>query len=846
MRETSRDTDKKSCVNNYLTWANQTRILAQNFEQLGAVIGGVLINAFKPFVQALNSVMGSIINFAQVVSDALGAIFGWTYQTGGGVTQDFELAAGAAEDLEDATGGAAKNAKELNKYIAPWHEVNNMTTDEGSKGGGGGGGGGSGSALPNADGGNWVQGESLWEKYTSDIDSLYELGSYISNVLTQAMNDIDWESVYQSASNFGQGLALFLNGLITPGLFGALGTTIAGSLNTALHALDSFGTTFDWVNFGESIATGINNFFSTFDFGLLADTLNTWAQGLWTALRTALTKIDWKTVISGLWDFLSNIEIETIGIIIGFATIKKIGKFIFGGALLKELAATFGIRLAGELGSAPVITTIRAAIQALLGNAAARSSLVFMFPKTAAVVSAISGFFSGTVIPAITAGIASIGTAVTGAITALAGVLGVSVTAAGAIVVAAIVAAIAAITAVVLNWDEIKNFFTKTIPTWWSGTVLPFFQNIPENLGIIWENVKNGAIEKWNLLVEFMTSLPDVIGEIVSNIANWFTEMSGNIGYALGYALGSIAGWAVDVFNTLKEKIPEIVTSVATWFSELPGKAYTAISTFLTNVSTWASETLAAFQTGISNIINNVATWFSELPGKVYNEIIKIKDKIVEWKDNAIRFFEENVPLIVDKVIEFFEELPEAIVEVGENLIKGLWEGINNMTDWIGTNISGFVNGIIDGFKEGFDEHSPSKVAFEIGDFFTLGLANGIFERFKDVYRMIGDFTDGISSTQISIPIVDLSVDTSKYQVQPPKINPSEISGQVQEAVKYAFTVGGLIDYNRLGEAVYQGQSQAMQENPVKIGDKDIYSATKRQQQREWRRTHRVGLAGID
>ena len=106
------------------SWHNQIVLLAGGFQQLGSIVGGVLINAFKPFIQALNSVMGAVINFAQVVSDALGAIFGWEYQTGGGVAQDLEMGAGAAQDIEDATGGAADNAKKLNKYIAGWQVAN--------------------------------------------------------------------------------------------------------------------------------------------------------------------------------------------------------------------------------------------------------------------------------------------------------------------------------------------------------------------------------------------------------------------------------------------------------------------------------------------------------------------------------------------------------------------------------------------------------------------------------------------------------------------------------------------------------------------------------------------------
>lgn len=159
------------------------------------------------------------------------------------------------------------------------------------------------------------------------------------------------------------------------------------------------------------------------------------------------------------------------------------------------------------------------------------------------------------------------------------------------------------------------------------------------------------------------------------------------------------------------------------------------------------------------------------------------------------------------------------------------------MVDWLGTNISGFVNGVIDGFKEGFDEHSPSKVAFEIGDFFTLGLANGIADRFGDIYRMITDFSDDVSSTKLYAPKLDLDVDTSKYQIQTESLNPLNVAGEIQETLDYALKLGGIIDYNRLGQAVYQAQSQAMKENPLVIGDKDIFDANVRETRRFGQRT---------
>ena len=87
------------------SWANQLRMLVQQFEQLGSVVGGTLVNAFKPLITVLNNVMQKVISFAKTVANALGAIFGWTIQIdSGGMANDFEAAGTAAEDMADGTG----------------------------------------------------------------------------------------------------------------------------------------------------------------------------------------------------------------------------------------------------------------------------------------------------------------------------------------------------------------------------------------------------------------------------------------------------------------------------------------------------------------------------------------------------------------------------------------------------------------------------------------------------------------------------------------------------------------------------------------------------------------------
>lgn len=325
-------------------WANQIRILSESFKALGSIVGGTLINAFKPFIQALNSVMVSVINFAKVVSDALGAIFGWEYQVGGGVTNDLESAAGAADDMATGTGDAADNAKKLKSYLLGIDELNVLEPDTGDGDSGAGGGGAGAGAGGMADGGEWVDTESLWEKYTSDIDSLYELGEYISKTLTDAMNSIDWESVYEGARNFGTGLANFLNGLISPELFEATGRTIANSLNTAIYATLAFGETFDWTDLGDSIAEGINEFFRNFDFGSAVDVVNTFAKGILTTFVRAVERVDWDLVGNKIGEGIASIDFLSVM-----------------GKAVKAIWKAFNAALdtyAGMIDSAPIETAI--------------------------------------------------------------------------------------------------------------------------------------------------------------------------------------------------------------------------------------------------------------------------------------------------------------------------------------------------------------------------------------------------------------------------------------------------------------------------------------------------------
>jgi len=346
------------------TWANQVRLLKQNFQALGGVIGGTLINAFKPLISWLNKAMGAVISFAETIGNALGKIFGWkilhtpasnaadAYDT---LSEGLDNAGTSGNDAADGIGNATKAAEEYKNTVLGFDELNKLNDPTKSSGNSGGGAGGSGSGsggtagVGDGTGADFqmVKTKSWLEDYKSDINTLFELGSYISNTLTKAMESIQWNKIYEKARNFGTGLASFLNGLIKPELFSALGGTIAGAINTVLNAGDAFLDRFNFDNLGRSLAAGINRFFKDFDFGLAASVFYKSINGLADTIIAAGQDIEWGNIGTRVSTFvrmaLGGIEWE-----------KKVyvAADTFGTGLATFLNGTINEKTFSEVGSA--------------------------------------------------------------------------------------------------------------------------------------------------------------------------------------------------------------------------------------------------------------------------------------------------------------------------------------------------------------------------------------------------------------------------------------------------------------------------------------------------------------
>ena len=172
---------------------------------------------------------------------------------------------------------------------------------------------------------------------------------------------------------------------------------------------------------------------------------------------------------------------------------------------------------------------------------------------------------------------------------------------------------------------------------------------------------------------------------------------------------------------------------------------------------TVAKNVLPVIESVVKNIAETVReqgpdmiTRFVAYATEKMPEVLKLGVQLIV---SLVKGLAQNLPellrgtlALVDAIISaFLDSLPD-IIEVGKDIVRGLWEGIKLMASWIEEKISGFVGGLVDGVKGVLGIHSPSRVFAGIGQNMALGLGQG-FER--QMQRVSSGIQDAIPTPTV-------------------------------------------------------------------------------------------------
>lgn len=129
----------------------------------------------------------------------------------------------------------------------------------------------------------------------------------------------------------------------------------------------------------------------------------------------------------------------------------------------------------------------------------------------------------------------------------------------------------------------------------------------------------------------------------------------------------------------------------------------------------------------------------------------------------------QNLPQLVTGVLNMaatiiktlVDSIPD-VIDVGKDIVRGVWEGIKAMGSWIKEKVSGFFGGIVDNVKGVLGIHSPSRVFAGIGENMALGLGEGWDDKYGNIKRGI---TSGLDFGTASVGFADSGIGISSAAI---------------------------------------------------------------------------------
>lgn len=608
--------------------ANQIKILKAQLDMLAKSVGSLLYPAMKSILPPLIAAVQLIREFVQWVAKLMGVKVVFT---------DFTKSAGSVGSIGDAMDDTAdstkKAAKALKDYTMGFDELNIIDPTQGSSGSG------SGASAGNILGDVDLSGYDMFKQYNEEFAKQID-------AIKQKIKDM-----------------LPIIGAVTAAL--AL-WKIVDFLTDVATAISKMT---DLQKLALSIATVVIEASLVFSFAkgyastgnpleLLGEVVSA-AFGSFVLWRTM--GADGITLGMGI-AFVASLAGLTYALGTGEANLGDASTWI-QSALTTAFGSIAGITLLTNLGVATgTAATLSIGLAGLITFAGITFSLgekLKEFPVLDTIIAALMGIFGG----------------VAGAGVAL--LVGASLPVAGAVAAAGVGIGL------VLHWAGIKwgtkESGEKTDAAAEADIKMYYVENVFEQRI---EAIKQIIVTKWNAAIDFMTSLPGKVGNIINSIGEWFSSLPEKIGYALGFAVGKIGEWVGNMVVAVTTEVPKIVSSVVKFFEELPGNIWTAI--------------------------------------------LKALDVISKWRERMIASVVIEIPKIISSIVGEFKKLPDELRKLGKFIWDGLINGLKDAWSTVTNGIKSFTDGFINGFKEALGIHSPSTVFAGIGGYIVQGLANGI------------------------------------------------------------------------------------------------------------------------
>ena len=751
------------------SWANQTRILVSQVQQLGGILGGFLQKVLYPVVTVINQILSLAISGAT----ALAKMFGFdmeSLQVQQGVADASagvalgDTGADAMDDLADSTDGATKAQKKLNKEqnksLANIHELNVLSSNKSSESSGssGGGAGGVGGAGIGDIGFDLSKYKDIPEK-DNPINNLFKnlenavknndwrgIGSLLADELNELMSKIDLAQYIPAVEKGAFALAEILNGFVQNIHFDEIGRIIGEGANLIMAAVNKFYDQFDFISLGQQIARGFNSLFDTVDFEALGQFLVNKFNAVFQTLAGFVTTFDWKafadSLVIAINSAISNLDAESfatalIGIINGIITVLiTLIQDINWGELADKIFYVLK-RAISEINWSGLFDAIISAHEELPSSIAlvldgllaykAISKLIPIITNVVAALSNLKVLLNGGLIEgksltffqnlgnaiALTAGGAgtlheALEATFGGVATTLAGV--------GSVIVGAITAVSNFIDMLKEGFSWVKEIImiigiavaaVGAVILGAPAAIAALVAGIVASLATLIVVIK----DNWNAIVNFFSNLVSNIGNWLSSIwtsiSTWFTTLVTNVATWIGGIWKSISTWFTNLVTNIVTWFSNIWTSISNWFTKLVTNISTWLGNIWTSISTWFTNLLTNVGTWLGNILTSLISWFTSLPSKINGLLSSVGSTISGWFSSVWTNFTSFLGNIISYITGTFK-----------TAWSGAWNGIKDVFSGLFDTIGGIFKGVINTVVDAINTviNAINKVSWDVPD----------------------------------------------------------------------------------------------------------------------------------
>lgn len=244
-----------------------------------------------------------------------------------------------------------------------------------------------------------------------------------------------------------------------------------------------------------------------------------------------------------------------------------------------------------------------------------------------------------------------------------------------------------------------------------------------------------------NAIPVLIDALPEVINSIITFLLD---------------SIPQIIDTGIKLLTSLVEALPEIIASIVEAIPKIIDGIITAVIGAIPLIIEAGIKLLVSLIQALPQIITTIVQAIPEIISGIVNALLGNIDKIIMAGVELFVSLIENlptiiveivkaVPQIITGIVKAFGSLMYKIVEIGGNIVKGLWDGITGLASWLWDKVSGWISGIWDGICDFFGIHSPSREMAWVGEMLVKGLAGSIDDNGDEAVKAAEGMADDIN-----------------------------------------------------------------------------------------------------